>query len=369
MKKTTLTFLALLTYLCSYAQFPETFAGPNSLPTTWAVFDNGVGTTESWQQSENGFALVIWEAVAAGETAEDWLVSPSYNVNVNTPLLVFEATPLTDPDYGSTLSLRIQVDEGINSDRQDPSLYTTVETFTELDLLPASSFNSVEIDLSAYAGQDVFIAFVYSNNDGDAWALRNADFTAIASTAPQAAINPNPVDGSTVFLSQGTDQNGDPVNQYEFTWETPIGSEDATSFLFDLGVDNSVSNFSTNLSAPNLILNGLAFDTTYYWRITSQNNAGSTVGSVWSFTTESTLSNTEIEAEKILEHFVSNNTLSIKANNQIDHVEIYNMLGQAVHTVQPKSNSSNIALNTLSSGMFIAKVTIEGQTQTFKFVK
>ena len=224
-----------------------------------------------------------------------------------------------------------------------------------------------EVEFLAEVGESYLIVFDAT------WDPSGFDFVVSSTTnvpgQPDAAINPDPADGSTVFLSQGTDPDGNPVNEYLFTWDLPNTSEAASSYTFDIGEDNTVSSFSTETSSASILLSGLQLSSTYFWRITSTNAGGSTVGSVWSFTTESTLSNTEIEAEKILEHFVSNNTLSIKANNQIDHVEIYNMLGQAVHTVQPKSNSSNIALNTLSSGMFIAKVTIEGQTQTFKFVK
>lgn len=368
MNKITILLIALIAFTFkAQAQFPETFDGPN-LPTGWAVFDNGIGTTESWQQDPNGYAFVLWENVADGSIAEDWLASPSYSVTAADPVLTFGATPINEIDYGSTLSVRVQVDSGAGSDQTDPSLYTNVQTFTETDLLPESVFTTAEVDLSSYAGQDVFIAFVYSNDDGDAWAVDNVEFVQLASSAPLAATNPDPVDGSTVFLSLGTDADGNPVNQYVFTWETPTSSDIVSSYVFDLGDDATVANFSTTLSNPSLTLNGLALDTTYYWRITSNNSVGNTVGTVWSFTTESTLSNTNFQAKKVLEHYVSYNTLTIDANQNINQVEIFNMLGQLVKTVNPNSDSSEISLTDLSRDVFIAKVNINGRYQSFKFI-
>ncbi len=224
-----------------------------------------------------------------------------------------------------------------------------------------------EIGFNAEAGQSYYIVFDAT------WSSAGFDFQVSSTTslpsAPLAAVNPDPADASTVFLTEGTDSNGDPINQYLFTWELPNTSDAAASYTFDLGVDNTVSSFSTETSSPSILLSGLQLSTTYFWRITSTNAGGSTVGSVWSFSTEATLSNTEIEAEKVFEHFVSNNILSISSNNQINQVEIYNMLGQVVKTLQPNNSKVNVDLNELNNGMFISKVSINGQTQTFKFVK
>ncbi|GGE20752.1 T9SS-dependent choice-of-anchor J family protein [Psychroflexus salis] len=370
MNKITLLMLAFLATLSTYAQFPETFEGPNSLPATWAIFDNGIGTVESWQQSENGFALVLWEAVGAGETAEDWLASPSYTIDATTPVLLFEATPFNAPDYGSTLSVRVQVD-GAGSDRVDPSLYTTIETFTETDLLPEATFNTVEVDLSAYAGDDVFIAFVYSNNDGDAWALRNAEFISLATTAPQAVINPDPADQSTVFLSDGgINDEGVQVYQYVFGFELPDSSEPATSYLFELGLDSNVDAFSTTLPSPALTLTGLQFDTTYFWKVTSINSQGSAESPVWSFTTESTLSNNEFVLENDFVHFIGNNKLNIQANTQFNQIQIFDISGkQIINNELNGATEAQIDINTLNTGIYIARINTENGLYSFKFAR
>lgn len=85
-------------------------------------------------------------------------------------------------------------------------------------------------------------------------------------------------------------------------------------------------------------------------------------------TNDEELSNNKFK-DIALDYFVNNNTLTINTENAIDQIEIYNMLGQSVKTLQPAQNSANVDLGDLNSGMFISKVTIEGKTQTFKFVK
>ncbi|MDN6311070.1 MAG: T9SS type A sorting domain-containing protein, partial [Psychroflexus sp.] len=59
----------------------------------------------------------------------------------------------------------------------------------------------------------------------------------------------------------------------------------------------------------------------------------------------------------------------LSANTNIDTVEIFNTLGQKVGTHKLDSMNSEINISNLASGLFIAKVTIEDSSETFKFVK
>ena len=370
MKKITFLLLTLLLTSVGYAQFPEPFEGPDNLPEGWLVFDNGFGTSETWQQNPNGFALVLWdEDVPAGEIAEDWLVSPSYALTAENALLQFETTPFNAPDFGSTLSVRVQIDEE-GSDRSDPDLYTTVQTFTELEFLPESVFNLAQVDLSDFSGEDVFIAFVYSNNDGDAWAIRNASFVALANNAPLAAINPDPENGSTVFLTEGENAEGQPVNQYIFGWELPEDSDDASEYLFELGTAPGVYVFSTTLPSNALTLTGLSFSTTYYWRVTPINIQGAATNPVeWVFTTEETLSNEEFIANNEFVHYTNNGRLFIQANVNLTEAMIFDMAGRQVLTEQINNANGSIDLNLLSSGMYMVRVATEDSNHSFKIVK
>ena len=224
-----------------------------------------------------------------------------------------------------------------------------------------------EVEFLAEVGESYLIVFDAT------WDPSGFDFVVSSTTnvpgQPDAAINPDPADGSTVFLSQGTNADGDPVNQYVFNWDLPASSEDASSYTFELGVDNTVSDFSTTVTGNQLTLNGLALDTTYFWRITSENAGGSTTGQVWTFTTEDTLSAEDFEEAVGFEFFINNGLLNITANQSLDQVNIYSLSGQQVFEKNLSSNDENISIQSLAKGLYLAKVQIGNQTKTFKFIK
>jgi len=224
-----------------------------------------------------------------------------------------------------------------------------------------------ETEFVAEIGESYLIVFDAT------WDPSGFDFTVSSSTnvpnPPAAAINPDPADGSTVFLTQGSDQDGDPVNQYVFNWDLPASSEDASSYTFELGVDNTVSDFSTTVTGNQLTLNGLALDTTYFWRITSENPGGNTTGQVWTFTTEATLSAEDFEQALTFEFFINEGILNISANQSFNQINIYDLSGKKVMTQELSSNDENVSIQSLAKGLYLAKVQIGDQTKTFKFIK
>ena len=67
--------------------------------------------------------------------------------------------------------------------------------------------------------------------------------------------------------------------------------------------------------------------------------------------------------------FVSNNVLNLSAKTSMDNVSLYNMLGQQVLSQKLSSNTANVNLSGLQSGVYIATVSFEGATKSFKIVK
>ncbi len=63
------------------------------------------------------------------------------------------------------------------------------------------------------------------------------------------------------------------------------------------------------------------------------------------------------------------NTLNIDANNTIDKVAIYNVLGQEVIEKSPKAKNTTIDISNLQIGTYIVKTTSEGKTETTKVLK
>jgi hypothetical protein len=63
------------------------------------------------------------------------------------------------------------------------------------------------------------------------------------------------------------------------------------------------------------------------------------------------------------------NNLMISAIDNLSDIEIFNMMGQKVMSVQPNSNAITLPTETLEQGTYLIKVTIDGKMVSSKFVK
>lgn len=61
--------------------------------------------------------------------------------------------------------------------------------------------------------------------------------------------------------------------------------------------------------------------------------------------------------------------LHLSANTSIQHVEVYDMLGNQLKSLKIGNSSTVINLNELSRGVYILKTQIDGNTNTLKFIK
>jgi gliding motility-associated-like protein len=191
MKK--IIFLVLLTFLSikGYSQFTptvegfESTTGPDALPSTnwalgtgnWAVFDNGVGLGQRWTinptlpyQGTNA-AYVNRENIGAGNTSEDYLASPLVTIPSNGQLQFFTRT-FTSGNQGTIYQLKIAPS---TQSQTNPAAYSLVQQWTENEISsPFSTYTEKVVNLSAYAGQQVYLAFVMQWSQtttalGDRW--------------------------------------------------------------------------------------------------------------------------------------------------------------------------------------------------------
>ncbi|MEL7361756.1 MAG: choice-of-anchor J domain-containing protein, partial [Bacteroidota bacterium] len=170
-------------------------------PPGWAVFDNGNGTANDWFLVNLGTpttpAIVAYnpfENVASG-VAEDYLVTPRIRPSLGDATLSFDAAQQFADPFGS--QYLIQVSTGDQTTIGD---FTTIQTYTEADLpVFTAGLQRFNVDLSAFIGQDIFVAFVHVNDDGDSWFVDNitGPELVVATAAPDCAENHAPVDGAT----------------------------------------------------------------------------------------------------------------------------------------------------------------------------
>ena len=65
----------------------------------------------------------------------------------------------------------------------------------------------------------------------------------------------------------------------------------------------------------------------------------------------------------------ANNVLNLRANTSLENVELYNVLGQQVVSQKLSNSNETINLASYETGIYVAKVSIEGNTKTFKIIK
>ncbi len=65
----------------------------------------------------------------------------------------------------------------------------------------------------------------------------------------------------------------------------------------------------------------------------------------------------------------TNANLNLRANVALTNVELFNIVGQQVVNKALSSNNETVNLSSLSAGVYIARVNVAGQTETFKIVK
>ncbi|AUC75312.1 T9SS-dependent choice-of-anchor J family protein [Olleya sp. Bg11-27] len=373
MKKITLLLLFYLTMTTfSHAQFPESFNG-TTIPATWATFigTNGEGTVKNWENI-GGYMWVSYEAVPT--LSEDWLVTPSIAITTNNSLLQFDQTDAFLPDYGSEYTIRVST----GSSQTTHADFTIIDTQTETSVTAGAegTFSSYTVDLSAYEGTTIYIAFVLAQNDGDYWFIDNVNLVNQYASAPNAVTTPTPSDAAIAIPIDPTDADLDtePDNAVSFSWTEATTGDPATIYNFYIGDSPSTLNYLGNISNTSVNITGMDYNTVYYWSVVAENIGGEAIGSsVWSFTTEAdpSLSTATFNASTFsVFPNPAKNSINIKSNTFFDTVEIFNQLGQRVMQVSTADLVDNsIAISNLNNGVYFMKIFVEGKQQTTKFIK
>ncbi|WP_458626220.1 T9SS type A sorting domain-containing protein [Winogradskyella sp. PC D3.3] len=93
--------------------------------------------------------------------------------------------------------------------------------------------------------------------------------------------------------------------------------------------------------------------------------------STFAITVETTLSTNNFETEAAFSYYPNpvKNTLTLNAQNTIEHVAMYNMLGQEVLRATPNAVDSDLDMSNLQTGTYFVKVTIANVTKTIRVIK
>ncbi len=90
---------------------------------------------------------------------------------------------------------------------------------------------------------------------------------------------------------------------------------------------------------------------------------------VFEYSVDETLSVDSFDSANF-EYFVdSRNILNLSANQSFEQINMHNLLGQQVLSQKLNAQNESIDLNSLTSGVYLAQVQINGASKTFKIVK
>lgn len=198
MKKNILTLLLAFCTAMGFSQVLfesfENTSGPDPIPSTnwtlgsgnWAVFDNNVGGTVNWSINPNwsipfGYAgtkcaYIDSEYVGPGITTEEYLATPLFTVPENGEIS-FYSRSFFQGNQGTIYQVKI----ALGGNQSNPSAYTTLLAEFNEDQLSSNYliYEEKTIDLSVFAGNQVYIAFVRRHTQptviipGDKWLLDN----------------------------------------------------------------------------------------------------------------------------------------------------------------------------------------------------
>jgi len=68
-------------------------------------------------------------------------------------------------------------------------------------------------------------------------------------------------------------------------------------------------------------------------------------------------------------HYITNNNLVMSASSSLENIQLYNLLGQEVFSKSLSNTNETINIASLDTGIYIAKVSIQGKSKSFKIVK
>ena len=163
---------------------PESFEGTFP-PSGWYKKDS-VGVVKTWTATSTAktgtqAAYVQFENVPTG-IAQNWLISPTVAITPTTNILSYWERESYATNWGSTYHILVSA-----SSQTNLTTFTSVATYSE-NLVNPLVYNNRLINLSAFTGQTVYIAFELVNDDGDDWFLDDIDLVGGCVSSPTAGI-------------------------------------------------------------------------------------------------------------------------------------------------------------------------------------
>ena len=331
-------------------------------------FENGLGC---WQTVDNDGDGIAWLAATSStelpaHTGNGMIASLSYYSGALYPDNYLISPKLILPASSTiTLSWYFMVDPSYPADKYSVYVSTgnsvtdfTTPLFTIVPTSTHGTWTQQTLDLSAYAGQQVYVAFRhYDCSDEDLIVLDDITITAVGGTPqPDTCLAP-----SNLTVT-GMTQNSVVLNWTE--------NGDATSWTVNYKEDNASNWSTTTVSSKPYTLTGLQPGTNYLVYVVAncadgQSDPSTTV-------TFATLADGIADYELATSLYPNPNNGQFTIYNEqftINNVNVYDVYGKLLKTVEVNANSVMVDANELSAGMYFVRISTEKGVVTKSFVK
>ncbi|GHC56653.1 T9SS-dependent choice-of-anchor J family protein [Ulvibacter litoralis] len=251
-------------------------------------------------------------------------------------------------------------------------------TLTDLDGLPTYGFTGVTFDNSGYTGS--FIVFNSLATDPPLDPSADSDWAAYSGTRAMTSFAAVP-DGTT-----------NANNDWLISPQITLGSSDNTLSFWAKAADNTYNQetFSIAISTTDTATGSFTFlesdlvPQPITWEeftvnldaysgqdvyIAINHTGADQFGfQVDDFKITSVLGVNDVNFDGF-KHFTTSDQLTLSANRAMDQVNLYNVLGQQVVSQKLSNTNEVVNISSLNAGVYIANITIEGASKTFKIVK
>ncbi len=262
-------------------ELTETFEGTVFPPTGWIALPGSSGASDAeWDTSRLEAYTGSKSAYSGFDSfiaSEGWLITPQITLSAaNHTLSFYQRQFDQDDDYGSVYTVRVST-----ASQNTLSDFVVVDTQHETDFNETWSLHTV--DLNAYVGQPIYIAFVHNQDDGDNWYIDSV-FTSPQTAPTGHATNPTPADGATIASMTNVQ-----TTRLNMSWDAPTTGSTPDFYDFYVGSSATSLNKLTSRITTDAFPRGFHYNTTYYWKVESGNTVGTTTNApIWSFTTGDT---------------------------------------------------------------------------------
>jgi endonuclease I/chitodextrinase len=335
---------------------------PPSVPSGLAASNiTSSGLTVSWNPSTDDTSVsgyeVFQDGVSLGFTTflsmsvVDLLPSTTYTFTVT----AFDAANNT-----SAPSAGLQVTTAAASGGGASELFFSeyVEGSSNNKALEIANFTGTAVDLSVYTIQK-------QSNGAGGW-INPYSFTTPTLADGSALVVANSLSNATILGLADEIRVGAPL---DFNGNDPVGLFKNGVLIDVIGTFNNTANFSVNETMrrkPTITSPNTTFDKAGEWNVFPTD----TFGDLGTHTI-TTLSSPDFgqEAFKMYPNPVSGGVVFIQSNQKMDKLTIYGISGQVIKEITTPLTNQPISLNNLSKGVYLAKITFEGnKTVTRKIV-